>query len=85
MQAFSVSFKYISNLIARLNLILVIIILASIPNPIPISIFNIIALPSFLTIIYNASWAISAFLVIVKPALTKYLKETRKKLIKYIP
>ena len=41
MRAFSVSFKYIFNLIAGLNLILVIIILAFAPNPVLTSIFNI--------------------------------------------
>ena len=55
MQAFSISSKYISNLIAGLNLILIIIILAFTPNPVPISISNITALPSFLTKYYNAS------------------------------
>ena len=55
MQAFSVSSKYISNLIARLNLILVIIILAFTPNPIFIFVSNITALPFSLTKYYNAS------------------------------
>ena len=41
MRAFSVSSIYISNLITKLNLILVIVILAFVPNPVPISIFNI--------------------------------------------
>jgi hypothetical protein len=83
MQAFSVSSKYISNLIARLNLTLVIVILAFTFNLAPISIFNA-TLPSTISEFYNAAWAISVFLVIVKPAFIKYLKETRKNLIKYI-
>ena len=40
MQAFFVSFKYISNLIDRLNLILIIVISASVFNPIPTSASN---------------------------------------------
>ena len=84
MQAFSISFKYIFNLITRLNLTLVIVILASILNPIPTSTSNA-TLPSTIFKFYNAAWAISAFLVIVKPAFIKYLKKTREKLIKHIP
>ena len=83
-QAFSVSSKYISDLIAGLNLILVTAISASVPNPAPISTFNITALPSSLTEYYNASWAIPTFSVIVKPAFIKYLEETRKKSIKHV-
>jgi len=83
MQAFSISSIYISNLITGLNLTLVIIMLASIPNLVPTFASNITTLP-FLTKYYDASWAISAFLIIVKPAFIKYLKETRKILIKYI-
>ena len=33
---------------------------------------------------YNASQAVISFLIIVKPAFTKYLEETRDSLIKYI-
>ena len=54
MQAFFISPVYISNLITKLNLTLVIVILASVPNPTPTSIFNITILPS-LTKYYNAS------------------------------
>ena len=54
MQAFSISPVYISNLITKLNLILVIVILAFVPNPVPTSISNITTLPS-LTKYYNAS------------------------------
>ena len=53
MQAFFISPIYISNLIAKLNLILVTAISASIPNPVPTSVFNTIILPS-LTKYYNA-------------------------------
>ena len=54
MQAFSVSSIYIFNLITKLNLILVIVIWAFIPNPIPTFISNTITLP-FLTKYYNTS------------------------------
>ena len=55
------------------------------PNLIPTFIFNITALPSFLTKYYNAFQAIPAFLVIVKLIFIKYLEETKKKLIKRVP
>ena len=55
MQAFSISSKYISNLITKLNLILVIVISAFTPNLVLISISNITALPSSLIKYYNAS------------------------------
>jgi hypothetical protein len=64
-------------------MILVIVILAFVPNLVPTSVFNA-TLPSIISEFYYAAWAISAFLVIVKPAFIKYLKETRKNLIKYI-
>ena len=54
MRAFSVSFEYIFNLIAGLNLILAIAILASVPNPTPTSIFNT-TLPSTISKFYNAT------------------------------
>ena len=57
--------------------------LASAPNPVPTSVSNTTTLPS-LTKYYNASQAIPAFLVIVKPTFIKYLEETRKNLIKRI-
>ena len=53
------------------------------PNPVPTSIFNTTTLPS-LTEYYNASQAIPLFLITVKSAFIKYLKETRKNLTKYI-
>jgi len=84
MQAFSVSSEYISDLIAGLNLTLVIAMPASAPNPAPTSASNT-TLSSSLTEYYNASRAIPAFSVIVKPTFTKYLEETRKKLIKRVP
>jgi hypothetical protein len=77
MQAFSVSSKYISNLIIGLNLILV--LMASAPNPAFIS--NVTTLP-FISEFYNAALAIPAFLIIVKPPFIKYLEETRKNSIK---
>jgi hypothetical protein len=83
MRAFSISSKYISNLIAGLNLTLVTAMSASAPNPVPTSASNTTTLPS-LTEYYNASQAIPAFLVIVKPTFIKYLEETRKNLIKRI-
>ena len=83
MRAFSISSKYISNLIAGLNLTPVIAMSASTPNPIPTSASNTTTLPS-LTKYYNASRAIPTFLVIVKPTFIKYLEETRKNLIKRI-
>jgi hypothetical protein len=83
MQAFSISSIYISNLIAGLNLIVATAILASVPNPIPTSASNTTTLPS-LTEYYNASRAIPAFLIIVKPIFIKYLEETRKNLIKRV-
>ena len=45
---------------------------------------NTITSPSTADDSYNVSYAISAFLVIVKPAFTKYLEETRVNLIKYV-
>jgi hypothetical protein len=53
MQAFSISFKYISNLIARLNLILVTVILAFTLNPVPTSVSNT-TLPFIIFEFYNA-------------------------------
>ena len=53
------------------------------PNPILTFAFNTITLPSLIKY-YNAFQAIPPFLVIVKFAFIKYLKETRKNLIKYI-
>jgi hypothetical protein len=85
MQAFSVNSKYISNLITGLNLTLVTVMLAFMPNRVPTSIFNITTLPSSLTKYYNVSQAIPIFLVIVKPAFIKYLKKIREKLIKRVP
>jgi len=81
MRAFSISFKYIFNLIAGLNLTPVIAMSASAPNPAPTSASNT-TLPSTISGFYNAAWAIPAFLVIVKPAFIKYLEETRKNSIK---
>ena len=83
MQAFSISPIYISNLIAKLNLILAIVISVFMPNPISISAFNITTLP-FLTKYYNTSYAIPPFSVIVKPTFIKYLEETRKNLTKHL-
>ena len=85
MWPFSVSSKYISNLIAGLNLTLVTAISAFAPNRALAFASNTTTLPSSSTEYYNISRAISAFSVIVKPAFIKYLKETRKKSIKYIP
>jgi hypothetical protein len=45
---------------------------------------NAIASPSTADDSYNVSYAIPAFLVIVKPTFTKYLEETRVNLIKRI-
>ena len=45
---------------------------------------NIIASPSTADDSYNVSYAISAFLVIVKPTFTKYLEETRVNSIKRV-
>ena len=45
---------------------------------------NIIVSSSTVNNSNNISYAIPAFLVIVKPTFTKYLKETRVNLIKYI-
>jgi len=53
MQAFSISSKYISNLIAGLNLT-VIAMSASVPNPILTSISNT-TLPSTISRFYNAA------------------------------
>jgi len=58
---------------------------ASASNRVPTSTSNTTTLPSSLTKYYNASQAIPAFSVIVKPTFTKYLEETRKKLTKRIP
>jgi hypothetical protein len=66
-------------LIASLNLILAIAMLASATTSAP----NVIASPTA-DDSYNVSCAISAFLVIVKPAFTKYLEETRVNLIKRV-
>ena len=83
MQAFSISSEYISDLIAGLNLIPVTAILAFALNPVPASASNAI-LFSTISKFYNAAWAISAFLVTVKPAFIKYLKETKKNSTKHI-
>ena len=81
MLAFSVSSEYISNLITGLNLTPATAMSASAPNPAPASASNA-TLPSTTSKFYNAAQAISAFLVTVKPAFTKYLEETRKNSIK---
>jgi len=81
MQAFSISSKYISNLIAGLNLILATAISASVPNLAPTSASNS-TLPSTISEFYNAARAIPTFLVTVKPTFIKYLEETRKNSIK---
>ena len=74
MRAFSIGSKYISNLIAGLNLT-AIAMLASAPNPIPGSTSNT-TLPSTISRFSYAAYVIPTFLVIVKPAFIKYLKET---------
>ena len=52
-------------------------------NPAPTSISNTTLLSTIFKF-YNAAWAISAFLVIIKPAFTKYLEETKVNLIKCV-
>ena len=51
MQAFSVSSKYISDLITKSNLILIIVILVSTSNPVPAFAFNAFIIFKF----YNAA------------------------------
>ena len=83
MRAFSVSSKYIFDSTASLNLILVTAI-SSAPTSAPAS---APALPPTNTPTnedYNASQAVVSFLVIVKPAFTKYLEETRNVSIKRV-
>ena len=48
------------------------------------SICNEITSPFIIDNSYNVFYAIPAFLIIVKPAFTKYLEETRINLTKYI-
>ena len=90
MRAFSISFKYIFNSIASLNLILVTAILSSTPTSIPTStpIPNAAPLPPTNTPTinkdYNTGQAVISFLVIVKPTPTKYLEETRNASIKRV-
>ena len=76
MQAFSVSFIYISNLITKLNL-----------TPATAMAFasNATTLTSTTSEFNNAARAILAFSVMVKPAFIKYLEETRKNSIKRVP
>jgi len=58
---------------------------ASATNRIPPSTSSTTTLPSSSTKYYNASQAIPAVSVIVKPTFTKYLEKTRKKSIKRVP
>ena len=82
MRAFSVSFKYIFNSTASLNLILAIAISSSTPTSTPASTPtpNAAPLPPTNTPTinkdYNAGQVVVSFLVIVKPTFTKYLEET---------
>jgi hypothetical protein len=78
MYTFSVNFKYIFNSTVSLNLILVIVMLSFMSTPVPtfVPIPNTAPLPPTINKDYNASQAVISFLVIVKPAFTKYLKET---------
>ena len=68
-------------MIASLNLTLIIAILTSTTTSTTTSARNKITSPSTIDDFYNVSYAIPAFLVIVKPAFTKYLKETKVNLI----
>ena len=83
MHILSISSKYI-NLITSLNLTPETAILTSTTTSITTSTRNIIASPSTIDDSYNVSYAIPTFLVIVKPAFTKYLEETRVNLIKRV-
>jgi len=56
----------------------------SVTTSITTSVPNTIASPSTVDDSYNIFYAISAFLVIVKPTFTKYLEETRVNLIKRV-
>ena len=67
-----------------MNLTLVIAISTSATTSATTSAPNTIASPSTADDSYNVSHAISAFSVIVKPAFTKYLEETRANLIKRV-
>jgi hypothetical protein len=77
MHTFSISSEYIFDSTASLNLILVIAMLssASTSTPTSVSIPNAALLPPTINKDYNASQAVISFLVIVKPAFIKYLKE----------
>jgi len=82
MRTFSISSKYIFDSTASLNLILAIAMLSSASTSAPTSAPapNAAPLPPTNTPTankdYNASQAVVSFLVIVKPAFTKYLEET---------
>ena len=80
MRAFSVSSEHIPDLIVGLNLTPA--TEGSVPNATSAS--NATTLPSTFEF-YNATLAIPAFLVIVKPPFIKYLEETRKNSIKRVP
>ena len=89
MRAFSISSEYIFNSTASLNLILAIVMLSaptSAPTSAPAS-APTAPLPPTDTPTnedYNASQAVVSFSVIVKPAFTKYLEETRNVSIKRV-
>ena len=72
------------NLITSLNLTLIIVILTSATTSVTTSTPNTIASSFTADNSYNISYTISAFSVVVKPAFTKYLEETRVNLIKRI-
>jgi len=82
MHTFSISSKYIFNSTASLNLTLAIVMSSSASTFTPTSALapNIASLPPTNTPTankdYNASQVVISFLVIVKPAFTKYLEET---------
>jgi len=85
MRAFFISSEYIFNSTASLNLILV-IVMSSAPTSAPAS-APVAPLPLTNTPTnedYNAGQAVVSFLVIVKPAFTKYLEETRNVSIKRV-
>ena len=76
------------NLITSLNLILAIVILTSMTTSVTTSattsICNEITSPFIIDNSYNVFYIIPTFSVIVKPAFTKYLEETRVNLIKRV-
>jgi len=82
MRAFSVSFEYIFNPTASLNLTPATVISSSASTSAPTSAPapNAAPLPPTNTPTvndnYNASQAVVSFLIIVKPTFTKYLEET---------